>query len=76
MADPLDRIALELLGLPARTRAVLASRLIASLDEGAEEDCEELWLSLAQRRLEEFRSGKVVPRDSEDVLREARSLLP
>ncbi len=75
MADPLERLALELLGLPSKSRAVLASKLIASLDGEAEEDCEGLWLAEAQRRLEEVRLGKVAPRDAEDVLREARSLL-
>ena len=41
-----------------RDRAALAERLLASLDELSEEEAECLWAEEAQRRLEEYRTGR------------------
>ncbi len=45
--------------LPAKERARLALALIESLDQGEEIDAEELWLDEAERRLEDYRAGRV-----------------
>jgi len=45
--------------LPAEDRARLALALIESLDQGKDEDAEELWLDEAERRLQDYRAGRV-----------------
>jgi len=45
--------------LPAEDRARLALALIESLDQGRDEDAEELWLDEAERHLEDCRAGRV-----------------
>ena len=45
--------------LPAKERARLALALIESLDQGQDVDAEELWLDEAERRLEDYRAGRV-----------------
>lgn len=45
--------------LPAKERARLALALMESLDQGEDVDAEELWLDEAERRLEDYRAGRV-----------------
>ena len=45
--------------LPPKERARLALALIESLDQGKDEDADELWLDEAERRLEDCRAGRV-----------------
>lgn len=61
--------------LPARDRVRLAQQLISSLDEGADEDVESLWLAEAERRLEELRSGKATGVPAEEAFAKARDTL-
>lgn len=63
------------LKLPARERARIAERLIASLDDQRDPDVERLWIEEAERRLDELRSGTVKSRSAEAVFRKARSKL-
>ncbi len=46
------------MSLGTRDRAVLAEKLLASLEELSEEEAERLWAEEAQRRLDEYRSGR------------------
>jgi hypothetical protein len=55
----LDRLALELLGLPTASRALIAERLIASLDERSDDRVEAAWIREAGRRYAEIRDKKV-----------------
>jgi putative addiction module component (TIGR02574 family) len=62
--------------LPPRSRARLAQRLIASLEqEPADPDAEALWMTEAQRRAEELASGKVHGIPAETALTKARAAL-
>jgi len=54
-----EEIAEAALQLPGEARALLADRLVESLDPAEEEDLRALWVAEAQRRLEEVRSGRV-----------------
>ncbi len=72
MSTQLERLALELLGLPASSRALLAKKLIESLDESESPDPEALWIEVAQRRAAELAEGKVQGIPAEEVLRCAR----
>jgi putative addiction module component (TIGR02574 family) len=66
----------EAMRLPARSRAQLAQRLLASLDqELAGPDAEKLWVAEAQRRAEELSSGKVKAIPAKQVLKKARAVL-
>ena len=71
MSPELERMAEELLQLPAASRAELAARLIASLEENRDENADTLWLEQAKRRLEEVESGQVNPKPAEEVFRNA-----
>ena len=53
------------LSLPVEARALLADRLVESLDPAEESRIHSLWSAEAQRRLEDVRSGRVktVPAD-------------
>ena len=44
MSTTVEKIALELLGLPAESRALLAEKLIESIDEKQDKDIEALWI--------------------------------
>ena len=55
-------------------RAALADKLLASLDELNDEEAERLWAEEARRRLEEYRAGRAVAVDSEEVARKAEKL--
>lgn len=75
MSSTVEKIALELLGLPAKSRALLAEKLIESLEEKQDMDTESLWMREAKRRSREIKSGKVRCRPAKDALKEARSKL-
>lgn len=72
MSATVEKIALELLGLPIKSRALLAEKLIESLDEKQDKNVESLWIKEARRRSKEIKSGKVKCKPAKDVLREAR----
>ena len=78
MSLPLDRLETEALELSSRERAALAHRLIASLDEGPDDDPTEVelaWEEEIHRRLAAYRSGEVQAIPSDDVFAKARALL-
>jgi putative addiction module component (TIGR02574 family) len=53
-----DEILRDALALPAEARATIASTLISSLDESADEDAEALWSVEVARRIAEIDSGR------------------
>lgn len=61
--------------LPLQERSVLLSRLISSLDELDESECESLWLEEAGRRYREYKKGNISSRAAEEVFRDARARL-
>jgi hypothetical protein len=71
----IEQLAIELLGLPAKARAALAEKLVASLEEEAAGDVDALWAEEAERRLKEAEAGAVSLRPAEAVLVDARSRL-
>jgi len=54
-----EEITDEALALPSEARALLADRLVESLDPAEDGVIHRLWATEGQRRLEELRSGKV-----------------
>lgn len=61
--------------LPAKERARIALKLIESLDQGSDEDVEELWLNEAERRLSEYDAGKTEARPADEVFAEIEKKL-
>ena len=60
-----EQLTEEMLALPSEARALLADRLVVSLDPAEDDNVRLLWASEVRRRREEIRSGKVktVPGD-------------
>jgi putative addiction module component (TIGR02574 family) len=78
MSLPLQRLETEALELPVSDRAALAHRLIASLDEGPEDDptdVELAWEDEIRQRLAAYRSGEVQAVSSKEVFVKARTIL-
>ena len=63
-----EDIAKEALALPGEARALLADRLVESLDPAEEGPLHDLWVAEANRRLEELRSGAVQGIPGEDAV--------
>lgn len=62
----------EALKLSLRERADLAGDLLKSLEEPSEAERKELWLDVAERRLQEMREGKVRQIPAEEVFARER----
>jgi putative addiction module component (TIGR02574 family) len=75
MSRTVEQLAAEALSLPNEARAMLADRLVESLDPADDGLTRELWAAEAMRRLEDVRSGrvKVIPGD-EAVARVRRAI--
>jgi putative addiction module component (TIGR02574 family) len=73
MAD-LAEIVKNALSLDVHDRARLAERLLASLEELGEEEAERLWAEEAQRRLQEYRTGRASAVGAEQVAEKAERL--
>ncbi len=72
MSRALEEIERDMLGLPAKDRAVLAEHLLASLDEAPDEGVEELWYAEAERRYQEYREGKARMSPAAEVFERVR----
>jgi putative addiction module component (TIGR02574 family) len=71
MLKNLEDIEKATMQLDLEERASLAGKLLLSLDEPSATEVERLWLDEAERRLEDFRSGKVQSIPAEEVFRRA-----
>jgi putative addiction module component (TIGR02574 family) len=58
-AIPIEQLTDLMLALPSDARALLADRLVESLDPITDESVRDAWASEALRRLDEIRSGAV-----------------
>ena len=73
METELQKLEAEALKLTADERAALAQRLLASLEEGAEND--EAWAVEVDRRIAEIESGAVPLIPIADALAQVRAAL-
>ncbi len=71
MSKKLEEIINEAMELGLKERAQLAGALLSSLDEPTESEVERLWLKEAERRLRDFREGKVKSIPAEEVFKRA-----
>ena len=71
----LEELENEALKLESYQRAMLAERLLNSLEALSPPEIERLWAEEALRRLEEVEQGTTKPRPAEEVFRDVRSRL-
>ncbi len=71
MSKKLEEIINVAKDLSLEERAELAGTLLLSLDEPSEAEVERLWLQEAERRLKEYREGKVKGIPAEEVFNRA-----
>ena len=71
METKFDEVSTAALQLSIEERAQLAGRLLLSLDVPSESEVERLWLEEAERRLKEFREGRVQGIPADEVFRRA-----
>jgi len=71
----LDQIAEEAMQLPPASRALLADKLVESLESEDLDEIQRLWAVEAVRRRDEIRSGKVNAIPGEQVIEEVRRLV-
>jgi putative addiction module component (TIGR02574 family) len=72
MSLTLDQVAEEAMQLPAAARALLAERMVESLEANEADEIQRAWAAEAVRRRDDVRSGKVQPIAGEDVIAEVR----
>ena len=75
MAIPVEKLAEAVLSLPTDARALLADRLVESLDPLTDESIREIWTAEAIRRRDEVRSGQVESIAEDIVAERVRSIL-
>ena len=75
MAIPVEKLTEEMLALPSDARALLADRLVESLDPINDESMRVLWVAEAIRRRNEVRSGTVQTIPAVAIMAEARNLI-
>jgi putative addiction module component (TIGR02574 family) len=75
MSLTLDQITEEAMKLPADSKALLADKLVESLESEDLDEIQRLWSAEAIRRRDEIRSGRVQPIPGEEVLEEVRRLV-
>jgi putative addiction module component (TIGR02574 family) len=75
MAVPVEKLTEEVLALPADARALMADRLVESLDPLEDDGVRGAWAAEATRRRDEIRSGKVAAISGETAAEQVRALL-
>jgi len=72
MSMTVEQIVDEALGLPSEARALLADRLVESLDPAEDGYVRQLWAAEAMRRRDEVRAGRVLAVPGEEGLAQVR----
>ncbi len=72
MATSVEELATKAMALPIEARALLAERLVESLNE---ESVSEIWLIETKKRRDEVRSGQIKPIPGVKVMEEIRNLI-
>ena len=76
MPMAIHKIESEALNLDIHSRATLVGKLLLSLDEPTVSEVEKLWLEEAERRLYDYRTGKVQGIPGNEVFKRAVAELP
>ena len=71
MSTAAQKVCIEALSLPRQSRAEIAERILASLEDKADSKVEKAWKAVIRRRRTEIHAGKAKVRAAEDVMRDA-----
>ncbi|MFO8038368.1 MAG: addiction module protein [Sodalinema sp.] len=71
----IEKLTEELLSLPSESRALLADKLVESLEFETDSAIQSLWVTEAKRRRDDVRQGAVQPIPGEDALAQVRRLI-
>ena len=71
MSTTAKKICIEVLSLPRKSRAEIAERILASLEDQVDTKAEKAWKAVIRRRRSEIHSGKAKVRSAADVMRDA-----
>ena len=72
MTMTIDEIANQALALPGKARALLAEKIVESLDQ---ESIQEIWLTEAKKRRDDVRSGRIKSISGVEVMQNVRDLI-
>ncbi len=75
MLMTVEQVVEEALLLPSEARALLADRLVESLDPAEDGYLRQLWAREAQRRIKDVRSGRVIPISGEAAFSQVRAAI-
>lgn len=71
----IEQLTQELLSLPSALKALLADKLIESLEFDTDPEIQSAWLTEAKKRRNEIRNNVVQPISGEEALAQVRQLL-
>ncbi len=71
MSTTAQKICVEVLSLPRKSRAEIAERILASLEDKAYSKAEKAWKAVIRRRRAEIHSGRAKVRPAQEVMRDA-----
>ncbi|MHC5737492.1 addiction module protein [Nostoc sp.] len=71
----IEELTEELLSLPSVSRALLAEKLVESLEFGTDPTIQTAWTTEAKKRRDEIRDGSVQSIPGEEALAQVRQLL-
>ena len=71
----IEQLTEELLALPSLSRALLAEKLVESLEFDIDSTVQTAWLTKAEKRRNQVRDGSVQPILGEEALTQVRRLL-
>jgi hypothetical protein len=71
----IEQLTEEILALPSASRALLAEKLIESLEFDIDPEIQAAWTTEAKKRRDEIRDGVVQPIPGEEALEQVRRLL-
>jgi hypothetical protein len=71
----IEELTEELLALPSASRALLAEKLVESLEFDIDPTIQAAWITEAKKRRDQVRDGSVQPIPGEEALAQVRRLL-
>jgi len=71
----IEQLMNEILSLPSASRAILADKLVESLEFDTDSTIQTAWITEAKRRRDEIREGLVQPILGEEALAQVRRLI-
>ncbi|MBF2017441.1 MAG: addiction module protein [Rivularia sp. T60_A2020_040] len=71
----IEQLTEELLALPSMSRALLAEKLVESLEFDTDVTVQTAWTTEAKKRRDEVRNGSIQPIPGEEALMQVRRLL-